>query len=305
MDLLSSCDLSQDQIRRIFKIADDIGRGREEIEVKENTTLLIYFEKPSTRTRVSFEVAMEQLGGISVFVSAEDTHAKRGESVSDIARVLSGYSDLIAARMRKHADLLAMAEGSTVPVINALTDLEHPTQALADVYTIIQKVGKIKGARIAFVGDIATNTANSLMVTAAKLGATISLVGPKECLPNSEYLNKAREFGKVEVYSSLEEGVEDADIVYTDTFVSMGKESEAEERIRMFAPYQVNAAMLKFASPRAYVMHCMPMYRGTEITTDVVDGPQSIIFEQSKNKLLINKAVLLFLVEESEGPLDR
>jgi ornithine carbamoyltransferase len=297
MNILSSSDLSEEQIKRIFDIADDMKGGKEEIEIRKNSTLAIYFEKPSTRTRVAFEGAMAQLGGIPIFINAADTHANRGESISDIGRVLSGYCDMIAARLIKHSDLLELAQASSVPVINALTDLEHPTQALADLYTIFDRCEKIRGIKIAFVGDIATNTANSLMITATKLGAVVRLVGPKECLPNSICLNKAREFGRVEVYDDMETGLEGVDIIYTDTFVSMGKESEAEERYKMFAPYQVNLKALKMAKPGAYVMHCLPAYRGVEITADVIDGPQSIVFEQSKNKLLLNKALILFMAE--------
>ncbi len=295
MNLISSDQLSKDQINRIMDIADSLKSNKEEIAIKEHSILALFFEEPSTRTRVSLEVAMTQLGGHAIYLDAQETQAKRGETIEDISKVVSGYCDFIAARMRKHKDLVRFADNSTVPVINALTELEHPTQALADVYTIKEYKNGLKGVKIAFVGDITTNTANSLMLTASKLGADISLVGPKDLAPNMVYFNRAREYGKVKVFSDISEGVEDADVIYTDTFVSMGKEGEAEERERIFAPYQVNNAMLEYAKPEAVVMHCLPAHRGREITADVIDGPKSIVFRQAKNKLLINKAILLYI----------
>ena len=235
MDLISSAELTLEQIREIFRIADMLKEGKEPLMVGPETTIGIYFEKQSTRTRVAFEAAIAQLGGIPIFINAADTHSTRGESISDIAKVLGGYCDMIVARVLKHSEIVEMADATEKPVINALTDIEHPTQALADVYTIVEKCGRIKGLTIAFVGDIATNTANSLMLTASKLGATVRLVGPKEVQPNHGYLIKAREYGKVEVYDDVNDGVDGADIIYTDTFVSMGKEGEGrteEEDVR-------------------------------------------------------------------------
>lgn len=295
MNLISSEQLSKDQINKIMDIADAIKSNKEEIAIKEHSILALFFEEPSTRTRVSFEVAMAQLGGHAIYLDAQETQAKRGEAIEDTSKVISGYCDFIAARMRRHRDLIRFAENSTVPVINALTDLEHPTQALADIYTIKEYKNGLKGVKIAFVGDIAANTANSLMLTASKLGADISLIGPREFLPNMVYFNKAREYGRVKIFNSIEEGMEDADIIYTDTFVSMGKEGEAEEREKLFAPYQVNEAMLEYAKPDAMVMHCLPAHRGKEITANIIDGPRSIVFRQARNKLLINKAILLYI----------
>ena len=295
VNLLSSNDLSKEQIERIFGIADSVLAGKEEAALKEGSILALLFQKPSTRTRVSFEAAMAQLGGTTIYIDAMTSQMSRGESFADTSRILSSYCDFIAARLNSHADLLQMADSSSVPVINALTDLEHPTQALADIYTIRNHRHNLKGTKIAFMGDIATNTANSLMVTAAKLGMEISLIGPKNYAPNAVYFNKAREYSTVYVHDTPEEGLEDANIIYTDTFVSMGQEKEAEERRRIFAPYQVNAHALELAREDALVMHCLPAHRGEEITDDVLDGPRSIVWEQAKNKMLIAKAVLLFL----------
>ncbi|MEM3827038.1 MAG: ornithine carbamoyltransferase [Candidatus Micrarchaeaceae archaeon] len=298
MNLLSSDDLSKDQILEIFEIADSIREGKEEITLKEHSVLALLFEKPSTRTRVSFEVAIAQLGGHAIYIDAQSTHLKRGESFSDTARMLSSYCDFIAARLYSHSDIIGLASNSTVPVINALTDLEHPTQALTDIYTIRSAKKNLKNLKLVFVGDIAANTANSLMLTAAKLGIEVALLGPKGYMPQSFYFTKSREYGKVDTYSEPEEALEDADIIYTDTFVSMGQEQEAESRKALFAKYQVNSKMLEYAKKDALVMHCLPAHRGEEITSEVLDGPRSIVWEQAKNKMLLAKAILLYLSKE-------
>ncbi len=297
MHLLSSASLSRTWIERVFSIADEFNGGVYSF-VDSGTTLALLFEKPSTRTRISFEAAMLKLGGAAIYVDAATSQLSRGESVADTARVISSYVDMVAARMRSHSDLLAFAAASSVPVINALTDLEHPCQALSDLYTIRQAKGTVNGMRIAFVGDIAANTANSLMVSATELGAEVALVGPKRCAPNKRYLELARASGKVGVYQDAKEGLKGADIVYTDTFVSMGEEGEAEERMRLFAPYQVNRKLLGYAKRDAIVMHCLPAHRGEEITSEVLDGRQSVVWQQARNKLLIEKAIILRLYKE-------
>ncbi|EET90220.1 MAG: ornithine carbamoyltransferase [Candidatus Marsarchaeota archaeon] len=299
MNILSSNDLDREQIEKIFNLADKIKENKEELSLKENSILALFFEKASTRTRTSFEAAITQLGGKGIYIDAQTSQLKRGEPISDIARMLSSYCDFIAARLYSHSDLVSMAEHSSVPVINALTDLEHPTQALVDMYTVLEYKRNPKNVKIAFVGDIATNTANSLMITAAKLGASMVLVGPKGYLPNSTYFNKAKEYGEITFTDEIEKGMEDVDIIYTDTFVSMGQEEEAEKRRKMFADYQVNSKMLEYANEDVLVMHCLPAHRGEEITGEVIDGPKSIVWEQAKNKLLIAKAVLLFLSQSN------
>jgi len=295
MNILGSDDLSKDQITKIFEIADSIKEEKEEVTLKEHSVLALLFEKPSTRTRVSFESATAELGGYGIYIDTQTSHLKRGESFSDTARMLSSYCDFIAARLYNHNDIIEIANNSTVPVINALTDLEHPTQALTDIYTVRSHKKNLKNVKIVFVGDIAANTANSLIITATKLGMDVALLGPKGYPPNSFYFTKAREYGKVEVYSDLREALDGADIIYTDTFVSMGQEQEAEERKKLFSGYQVNKELLSYANSDALVMHCLPAHRGEEITSDVLDGPQSIVWEQAKNKKLLAKAVLLYL----------
>ena len=299
MNFISVADLSKEEINEIFNIADDLKHERVGIALKEDAVAALIFEKPSTRTRVSFEVAMAQLGGHSIYIDSRTSQLSRGESIADTAKVLSGYVDFIIARFYKHDDIVELANNATVPVINALTDLEHPCQALSDLYTIQEVKKKLRGLKLAFVGDIAANTANSLMLAGAKMGMEIALVGPKNYMPNTFYFTKAREYSKVETYNNIKEGVADADVIYTDTFVSMGQEAEAEERKKLFAPYQVNKTLVSYAKKDAIVMHCLPAHRGEEITSDVLDGPQSVVWRQAKNKLLVEKAILLYLSEKS------
>ena len=294
MNLISSVDMSKGDIENIFRIADEFNGGVFSF-VDSGTTLALLFEKPSTRTRVSFEAAMIKLGGESIYIDASTSQLSRGETIDDTARVLSSYVDMIAARMRRHCDLVQLAKHSSVPVINALTDLEHPCQALSDLYTIKSVKGRIEGLRIAFVGDIAANTANSLMVSGTTMGAAIALVGPRRCIPNSKYLEAARKRGTVGVYSDMKEGLKDADVIYTDTFVSMGQEKDAKKRQMLFAGYQVNRKLLGYAKKNAIVMHCLPAHRGEEITSDVLDGRQSAVWKQAANKMPVEKAILLYL----------
>jgi ornithine carbamoyltransferase len=295
MNLLSSDDLSEKQMLEVFSISDKLESGKLKKPIKEHLVLALLFSEPSTRTRVSFEVAMAQLGGSAIYISTQTSQMKRGETLDDTAKVISGYCDFIAVRTDEHEDVLTIARSSSVPVINALTHLEHPTQALADVYTIMKHKGKIKGLKIAFVGDIAQNTANSLMLTAAKLGATVALVGPKGCTPNKWFYDKSRQYGKVEVYDSVKEGVKGADVIYTDTFVSMGDEASAEQRRKFFAPYQVNKSMLAMAKSDVIVMHPLPAHRGDEISAEVLDGKSSVVWDQAKSKLRIEKALIVYL----------
>src|SRR5271157_3848530 len=251
MHLLGVDDISREQIIDIFKIADDIVAGRSTTSIKEEAVLALLFEKPSTRTRVSFEVAMRKLGGHAIYIDTKSSQMSRGESLEDTARVLSLYVDFIVARFYHQEDMVTLANNSTVPVINGLSDVGHPTQALTDVYTIQEEKKRIKGIRIAFVGDIAQNTTNSLMLAAVKMGAEMVLIGPKNYQPNSKYLIRAREYGVVDIYDNLSDGLANVDIIYTDTFVSMGFEAEAEKRKAMFADYQINEKTLDFAPKTA------------------------------------------------------
>jgi ornithine carbamoyltransferase len=300
MNLLSSNDLSEAQIKRIFDLSDSLkGESRRPLE-RRSPTLALLFEKSSTRTRVSFESAMLQLGGHSIYIDAKTSQLARGESLGDTARVLSSYVDIISARMYKHSDLVELARHSSVPVINALTDLEHPCQALSDVYTMREAFGRVKGLKIAFVGDIAANTANSLMITAAKLGAQVSLVGPRGYSPNMDYVLRASRYETVETSDDMRDGLHGCDVVYTDTFISMGEEAEAKRRRKLFAEYQVNGKAIGFARRGAKVMHCLPAHRGEEITSDVLDGKDSLVWEQARNKMVVEKAILLYLLNSEK-----
>ncbi len=299
MHFLSINDVSRDQINEIFAIADGIGMGKTTVSLKQGATLALFFQSPSTRTRVSFEVAMTRLGGKAIYLDSKSSQMARGETIADTAKVLSLYVDFIAARMDFHEDLFEFANSSTVPVINSETHLEHPTQSLADLYTISNTKMRLKGIRIAFTGDISQNTANSLMLAATKMGAEMSLIGPKDFPPNPQYLMRAREYGVVDVFDTMEEGLAGADIVYTDTFVSVGDEKQADMRRNVFANYQVNSKALQYANKDALVMHPLPAFRGDEITTDVLEGSRSIIWEQAKNKLVIEQAILMYLSQKS------
>lgn len=298
MNFLRTEDFTKKDVERVFELADSLRKGHRR-RLKEGSTLALIFEKPSTRTRVSFEAAMAQLGGSSIYIDSSTSQLSRGELMRDTAKVLSSYVDFIAARLYKHSRIEELGEYSDVPVINALTDLEHPCQALSDLYTIKMRKKKLRGLKIVFIGDIAANTANSLMVAGAMMGARITLVGPKNYAPNKAYVNKARRYSSVEVESNIAKGVKGADIIYTDTFVSMGEEATAESRRKLFKFYQLNDAVLKQAGSRALVMHCLPAHRGEEITSSVIDGRRSIVWEQARNKLLVEKAILLYLSEHS------
>lgn len=274
-------------------MADRAAQNRDP-EALKGKVLALLFTLPSTRTRISFSVAMAQLGGSAVYIDLQNSQLKRGETLADTSRMISSYCDFIAVRTEEQEALQEIAANSSIPVINALTMQEHPTQALTDMYTIL-KHKSLKGLRIAFVGDIAQNTFNSLMLLAVKLGAEVHLIGPRGYKPDPVYFPKAARDGTVKVYSSIKEGLAGVDIVYTDTFVSMGTENEAKKRRRLFAPYQVNRRLLSYAKPDALVMHPLPAHRGEEITSEVLDGNRSIVWEQARNKLTIAKAVLLFL----------
>ena len=294
MNLTKITDLSATDINEIFSIADAIKAGRQKSKM-DKKVLALLFEKPSTRTRVSFEAAMARLGGSSIYIDKNTSQLSRGETIGDTAMVLSQYVDFIAARMYKQQDLENLASASTVPVINALTDMEHPCQAISDIYTMREKSGTLKGKKLAFVGDIAANTANSLLAGCTAMGIDITLVGPKECRPNAKYLSIARKNSTVEVIADMHHGIEKADFIYTDTFVSMGQESEAEKRRAEFKNFQLNTRALLYAKKTAFIMHCLPAHRGEEITSEVLDGKMSIVTLQARNKMIVEGAILIYL----------
>jgi ornithine carbamoyltransferase len=262
--------------------------------------LAMIFEKPSLRTRVTFEVGMFQLGGHAVSLQPAEIQLGQRETVADAARNLERWVDGIMARTFSHQHLVELAQNAGVPVINGLTDREHPCQALADFLTIREKKGHTEGLKLAFIGD-GNNVAHSLLLLGAKLGTHVTVAGPEGYEPDPEILRLARETGaatgaQIEVTRDPLEAVRDADIVYTDVWASMGQEAEAEERAARFAPYQLNADLLKQAKWDAIVMHDLPAHRGQEITDDVMDGPQAVIFDQAENRLHAQKALLAVLL---------
>jgi ornithine carbamoyltransferase len=261
------------------------------------------FQKPSTRTRVSFEVGMFELGGTGLFLSANDIQLHRGETIADTARVLSRYVDGIVARVFSHQDILDLARHSTVPVINGLSDLLHPCQALADYFTLREQRGSLEGLKIAYVGD-GNNVCHELMFGAVKLGLRMSVASPAGYEPNQLVVKSAtREAQKLgvpapDVTSDPLSAVAGADVVYTDVWASMGQEAEAEVRLEAFEGFTVTAEMMASASPQAVFMHCLPAHRGEEVAAEVIDGPQSVVLDEAENRLHVQKALLMLLMSD-------
>lgn len=285
-----------------IKLKSELRRGTGHIRTKplKNKNVALIFEKSSTRTRVSFEVGVNQLGGNAMYLSSKDLQMGRGETVSDTARVLSRYADCIVYRAFENRMVRELAENSRVPVINALDDLEHPCQILADLMTIREKFGKLKGLKLAYVGD-GNNVCHSLMLGAAMSGVNFVAATPPSYAPSEKIGQLAASISldskcTVEVISDPALAVRRANVIYTDVWVSMGQESEKEEKEKVFNPYQVNSRLLSLADRKAIVMHCLPAHRGLEITDDVIDGPQSVVFDQAENRLHAQKSLLLWLL---------
>jgi ornithine carbamoyltransferase (EC 2.1.3.3) len=254
------------------------------------------FEKPSTRTRVSLEVAATELGGHPLYLSANELQLGRGETIGDTARVLSRYVHGITARVFSHRTVEELAAHSSVPVINALSDQEHPLQILADLMTIREHFGYLEGLRIAWIGD-GNNVCNSLILASAMLKMKMVVASPRGYEPKGQILERARELGGVpEITAEPSEAAHDADVLVTDTWISMGDEAEEAERLRSFSGYQINQRILEIAGRDAIVMHCLPAHRGQEITDEVMDGPQSVVLEEAENRLHTSKAVLEWMV---------
>lgn len=271
--------------------------GAKYLNLLSGKTVAMIFEKPSTRTRASFTVAAYELGAFPVSYSSNELQLARGEPVKDVARVLSRYHDLIAARVYRHEDIEELARYSSVPVVNLLSDKYHPLQSLADYMTILEKMGKIDGVKITFVGDGTDNVLNSLIIAGVKLGAKITVASPRDYMPREDLVGKEY-LSKIQVTEDPYEAVKDADVIYTDVFVSMGQEKEKEARLKAFLPrYQVNSELLKHVGREDFiVMHCLPAHRGEEITDEVVESKNSVVFDQAENRLHTSKAVLLHLL---------
>ena len=301
--LASMYDLTGEEIEQILKTTELLKlqflRGERHALLKGKTLAMI-FEKPSTRTRVSFEVGMWQLGGYTLYLNANDLQLGRGETIADTARVLSRYVDGIMARVFAHQTILDLVKYSNVPVINGLSDFTHPCQGLADLFTIYEKKGRFSGLRLAYVGD-GNNVAHSLIYGCSKVGMNIVLACPKGYEPHPEVVSQAkkeakRNGGAVKVTNDPKGAVQGADIVYTDVWASMGKEKEREERIKIFKPYQVNLNLIKGAKDDYIFMHCLPAHRGEEVTGEVADSRNSVIFDQAENRLHTQKAIMALII---------
>ena len=295
--LLSVCDI-EENVLEILEIAKKFKEGKMEEKPLEGKALAMIFEKSSTRTRVSFDVGMYQLGGRAIFLSSKDIQMGRGEPISDTAKVLSRFVDGIMIRAIKHEDVVELAKEAEIPVINGLTDLEHPCQALADMLTIQEHLGDFKDNKLTYVGD-GNNVCNSLLLISASLGMDMAVCCPANYSPDEEILSKAKEIAakngsEIIVTDDKEIALKDSTAIYTDVWVSMGDEEEAEQRQKDFKPYQVNGELMSLARENAIFMHCLPAIRGEEVTSEVIDGPQSVIFDEAENRLHAQKAVLYY-----------
>lgn len=300
-DFISISDFSRNEIWSLLELARKLKKNRLSQALHGKTVGLI-FQKPSTRTAVSFAAGVAQLGGQPLILSADILQIKRGESPRDTSRVLSRYLDAIVVRANHHADVIEMAGYSSIPVINGLTDLEHPCQVLADMMTIMEAnkmkhPKQLEGFKLAYFGD-GNNMANSLILASAILGLEFTLACPPGYEPRAEILARAKKLGNVsiEVTKDPVQAAKGAQALYTDVWVSMGQEAEANRRKDVFGPYQLNASLLGMARSKALVMHCLPAHRGEEITEDVLEGTQSVVFEQAENRLHVQKAILMMLL---------
>ncbi|WP_069807997.1 ornithine carbamoyltransferase [Vulcanisaeta thermophila] len=302
-DFITLMDYTTEEIKYLLALSRDLKsryyQGDRYTPILTGRTLLMIFEKPSTRTRVSLDVAATQLGMHVIYSNPQELQLGRGETIADTARVVDRFVDAIAARVYRHETLLELARYAVAPVINALSDQEHPLQALADALTLWEVKGRLEGLKVAFVGDGDNNVAHSLMIIGAKLGWEVRIIAPRKYWPTKlaeELTEETRRTGAQLVISDNTDDVRGVDAVYTDVWVSMGMEAEAQERRQLLRPYQVNAELMARAGKQAVFMHCLPAHRGEEVTDDVIDGPQSIVWDQAENRLHTAKAVLLALL---------
>ena len=302
-DLLSINDLTDKDIALILqktKVLKKMRKTNRKLNQLHGKTLALIFFKPSTRTRISFEVAMYELGGNVTYLSGDEIQISRGEAAADTAKVLSRYVHGIVIRTFSHNEVLELAQNSTIPVINGLTDLEHPCQILADLFTIYERRKKLEGLKIAFIGD-GNNVANSWLLAAPKVKANFVIACPRGYEPKSEIIFSAmkeakRKGVKIEVINDPKLAAKSADVLYTDVWVSMGQEKDEKAKKLQFSKFQVNKNLLTLAKPECMVMHCLPAHRGEEITADVLDGKNSVVWEQAENRLHVEKTILSLLM---------
>ncbi len=301
--LLSLHDLTTNEVENILSLAEKLKKEQKkgiQHHLLKGKTLGLIFSKSSTRTRVSFEVGMVQLGGYPIFLSANDIQLGRGESIYDTAKVLSRYIDGIMIRTFKQSDVEDLAKYGSIPIINGLTDLLHPCQILADLQTVYERKSKLEGLKMAYVGD-GNNIAHSLLYGCAKVGMDVAVATPTGYECDAEIVDTAKDDAKlmncnITITNDPVEAVKDADVIYTDTWVSMGQETEKKERLKIFQPYQVNKELFSYAKDDAMFLHCLPAYRGYEVTEDIIDGPHSAIFDEAENRLHAQKAVMAMLM---------
>ena len=303
-DLLTLYNLSKAEIEEILKKCETIKTMHNlgaDYQPLKGKTLGMIFQKSSTRTRVSFEVGMYQLGGYALFLNSNDIQIGRGETVPDTARVLSRYLDGIMIRAYSHEDVEILAKYADIPIINGLTDYTHPCQVLADLFTIYEKKKQLAGLKLAYIGDGKNNMANSLIFGCSKMGIDISIASPVEFLPDKEVVKKAKtdaiiNESKITLTEDIFEAAQDADVLYTDVWTSMGQEEETEYRKKVFAGYQINQELISAADKNVIIMHCLPAHRGEEITEDVLEGSHSVIFDEAENRLHVQKAILTLIM---------
>ena len=302
-DFISLEDISRDEMLKLFeysKFLKDKAKKKKFIKILENKTLAMIFEKNSTRTRVSFETGMLQLGGHALFLSANEIQLGRGETIGDTARVLSRYNDGIMIRTFSHEKVVELAKYADIPVINGLSDFQHPCQALSDYFTIFEREKDITNVKLTFIGD-GNNVANSLLIGAAILGVNITIASPKNFDPNMDVVKTAYKLAaysnsKISITDDIDRAVENSDYIYTDVWVSMGQEKDAAKKRKIFAKYVVDEKLLKRTGKDTKVLHCLPANRGEEITDEVMDGKNSIVFDQAENRLHCQKAILCALM---------
>lgn len=307
-DFITEYDLTPKEIKHIFELTAKLKKSRKGVSkihpaIKGKTVGLV-FQKPSLRTRVSFEVGIRQLGGNCIYLGPDEINLGKRESTADVAQVLSRYLDVIVARVFSHQDVVDLAKHATIPVINGLCDLYHPCQAMTDVFSVLEKFGTFKNKTLAYIGD-GNNVCHSLMLVCAKVGLNMAIATPVGYEPNAEILKRARELAdengvSITVSREPQRAVEGAHVIYSDVWVSMGQEEETQKRLKDFAGFQINTDLTSFAHEDYMFMHCLPAHRGQEVTADVIDSKHSIIFDQAENRLHVQKAILIFLLGQKK-----
>ena len=300
---ISIADYSKQEIEELFSLTKNLKektKKGEEHQLCKGKTMSMIFAKPSARTRISFETGMYQLGGYALYLSPNDIGIGKRESISDISRVISRYNDIIMARLFDHKHIVELAKYASVPVINGLTDYNHPCQIMADMFTILEHRGNLDDLKITYIGD-GNNVANSWINLASILPFNLTVCTPSGYEPDKDTLNRAKEknISHIQVLSNPKEAAKEADIVYTDVWASMGQENETNKRYEVFKDYQINEQLISLAKSDAKIMHCLPAHRGDEITDGVIDGPQSIVFDEAENRMHVQKAIIVKLLDQA------